>query len=429
MRASGLPAWPRDLWIPIVIGLLALALYWSIAAHFVDVVLVAHGPLGSDTRTSARAFLALTYEWKHPLMSPVDFALTSLFGLLPGFDRPQALVGAVAALAAVNVVLVFAIMRRLIVDRPTAALGAAVYALTFANLCILSVPESYAVSNLFILIFLLGWLGPGAREGTGGSVLLGGLAGLAGLCNVPLLLLVGLQPLRALMQGSLRRMSLSSATVGVIAVAMVAAAAIAYGLARHGQMFGYFAQSADYADHYTAGDRLLLLGKYLDVFSCFFLFAVATPVALIPKSLTAGALAGYLDGPGALLGALAAGLVLAFAVAGLFGRKAPVVIQLMAWTIALSVFYVFFKPIHAMVYSVQAQPALVVMATLGLTSVIHRPGASRVILGVIVALLLVHNLPAVWSGPHSVDVVDSSGRFVGITVAQQVPTPMAVPPT
>src|SRR5262249_45418496 len=176
MRAgNGRPALARDLWIPVTLALLAFTVYWAIGLHFVDAMGASYGPgpLGSNVRTSARDFLQLKYEWKHPLMSPIDFGLTSLFGMLPVLGRLQAIVAAVATLAAANVLLVYVVLRPLVSDRPTAALGAAVYGITFVDLCVLSVPESYAVSSFFILLFLLAWLKLGERNDLRARLLLG----------------------------------------------------------------------------------------------------------------------------------------------------------------------------------------------------------------------------------------------------------------
>jgi hypothetical protein len=379
--------------LPLLLCLLAFALYWGIATHLMPSALLGHGPFGSDTRTSAHDFLQLRYEWKHPLMSPVEFAVTQLFLLAPGVVPITALTGAVAVLASLNVLLVFLCLRRVPVGSTAAWLGAALYAVGFVNLCVLGVPESYTVSSLATLLFLLAWIGPQARDRRCDRLLLGLLAGLAGLANLPLLLLAALPGLRALCEGRPRRALAASLTVGPIALAMVLAAAIAYGLIHRGAAGSYFVHASDYAGAYGTASRWLLASKYLDVLSCFFLFAVASPLG-DAQSLTAGAAAGYLGGVLGALGALAALSLAGAALAGLAGRHARITLPLVAWSLALCLFYVFFKPIHAMVYAVQAQPALAIMATLGLAPALRRGPAPRAALAGLVLILLVANLSA-----------------------------------
>jgi hypothetical protein len=370
---------------------MVFALYWRVAAHLVQPALVAHGPFGSDTRTSAQDFLRLRYEWKHPLSSPVEFATTWLFRRLPGLDPIGALVAAIAALASLHVPLVYLCLRRVPVGSAAAALGAALYAVGFINLCILGVPESYSVATLALLLFLLAWIG--APPAAGRRLIgLGLLAGLAGLANLPLLLLALLPGLRALVEGRPWRALAAWLTVGGIALAMVLAAAVAYGLIHGGSADGYFAHSAAYVGHYGAAGRWLEPRKYLDVLGCFFLFAVASPMAAA-KSLTAAAAAGYLGDRLGMAGGLAALVLALAAIASLCDRHAVLAVPLMAWTLALCLFYVFFEPIHAMLYAVQAQPALAIMATLGLAPALRR-GPVRAALAALILVLLAGNLSA-----------------------------------
>jgi hypothetical protein len=96
---------------------------------------------------SAQDFMRLKCEWKHPPMSPVEFGVTPLFRL-PGPGPVTAMMAAVAVLASLDVLLVFLCLRRVPVGLGAATLGATLYGVGFANLCVLGVPESYSVSAL-----------------------------------------------------------------------------------------------------------------------------------------------------------------------------------------------------------------------------------------------------------------------------------------
>jgi hypothetical protein len=396
--------------LPLALCLGAFALYAAVAAHLLPSVLLGHGPFNADTRTSAHDFLRLRYEWKHPLMSPVEFGATALFRLM--LEPPQAIVAAIAALASLDVLLVYGCLRRVGLAPLAATLGGALFAVAFSNLAILGVPESYTVSTLAMLLFLLAWLGPaGGRR----LVLLGLLAGVAGLANLPLLSLAALPVLQALLDGRPRRAAAAALIVGGIALAMVGAAALAYGLIHRGAAAGGFAGGHDYLDRYAAAGRLLVLGDYVDVLSCFLLFGVATPAAIAVGPLTARAAGGYLGHATGLLGAVGAVVLCGLAAAGTLGPQRRIVLPLAAWLLSLTAFYVYFKPSHAMVYGVQAQPALAIMAALGAGAVLRRPRPIAATLAVILVMVAACNLPG-----------GSLQRFEG---GHQPGAALAAPPT
>jgi hypothetical protein len=221
-----------ELWVPLLLLLAAFTLYLFIALRFVDpfAVIVHEGPLGTNPLTSARSFLQLTYEWKHPLMSPVSVLATTPFRLLPMLDRLEALACGVATLAALNVLLTYVVVRRVFDEPVTAALAAAAFGLTFTNLCVFSVPDSYAATSLSILLFLYAWLRTDDIGASAAAFRLGLLAGIGALGNIPLLLLASLPPHRALLGGSVRIAIVAGLKISITALTIVAVTVCTYSM-------------------------------------------------------------------------------------------------------------------------------------------------------------------------------------------------------
>jgi hypothetical protein len=383
------------------LGLAGFALYFVIALRYVEpfTTTVYKGPLGADTLNGAEAFTKLKYEWKHPLMSPVTAGATALFRLVPGFDRSLAIAGGVALLAAANLAMCALVLRRLLADPTAVLLGTALYALLFANLNVLAVTDSYAVSSLAIWLFLLVWLHQPETERPWAR--LGPLAGLAGLCNPPLLTLAGLPALRLALAGQPRRAILTGLATGALGLAITLAVVLTHSTLKWGSPWAYFTRSVGYTDHYADPAPGVSLAHLADVASCFLLFSVASPTDVVPSnSLTRAAAAGYLDGPGGLLALAAAALVLGGAAASLVGRFRRTALPLAAWIAVLAAFYALFNPADALLYGTQLQGVVAVLACLGFAAHARSPRALWLLLGAAVLLLALRNLPIVLFAPY-----------------------------
>jgi hypothetical protein len=334
-------------------------------------------------------------------MSPVTAGATALFRLLPGFDRSLAIACGIALLAASNIVLCALVLRRLLADPIVAALGAVLYALLFTNLNVLAVTDSYTVSSLAIWLFLLTWVGLDEAVTARPWTRLGPLAGVAGLGNLPLLSLAGLPAMRAMLAGPLRRAVLIGLATGAIALAFVLAVVFTHSTLKWGTPWAYFTRLADFTEHYAKPDYFTRLGYLADVASCFLLFAVASPINTIPgNNLARAAAAGYFVDFGGLLALTAVTLVLGSSAVSLLGRYRRTTLPLAAWITALALFYAFFNPADAMLYSAQTQGVLTVLACLGFASHTHRPHTVYLLLGTAVLLLALRNLPIVLFAPY-----------------------------
>jgi len=388
----------------VVGGLLSLAvfgLYAVVAFHLVGLFTPERpdGPLGSDPLTSAEAFFKLKFEWKHPLMSPVGRAATALIGFVPGLDRTAILVGAIALLAALATILFFVALVRILGDRLAAAAGALIFSVSFTSLCLLGIPESYAASSLAIFLFLLVW-GQDETVAKPGAGTQGLLVGLAGLGNLPLLALAGVPPLRVLLDLQWRRALWVGLVVGAVAVLVTGGVLFTYGWLKYGGPFGYAERAAGYAAGYADPSRLLDPDAWTQVLVCFFLFALASPVPAVPGRLHSSDLPMSLADLTGVVGLAGAVLALLLALAAVLGPRWRTAMALWAWLAGMTAFHVYFNPLDAMLYSIQTQGVVVLLAALGATS-LAPPRLACLLLLVIATMLAARNLPILLGGPYA----------------------------
>jgi hypothetical protein len=368
---------------------------------------VPKGPLNGDPLTSAEAFLKLKFEWKHPLISPLGRLGTAGFQMIPGLSREQVLAGAIALLAMLVVLSFHMVVRPLLRNRWAAMAASSASGLTLASLCLLGVPESYAASILVVLLFLFVWLRDELLARPRTTARLGLIAGVAGLANVPLLMLAGIPALRVLLEADWARAVRRGTVVAALGLLTAGTVLLGHGWLKHGSPLGYVHRAAEYGGGYADIGRLADPAAVAQVLACFLVFAVASPIEAVPARLGPTDLRAYLGSAGGAIGLAAVGLTLTLAIAALFGRHARVAICLWAWIAAMIGFYVFFNPKDAMLYSVQTQPALLLLAALGAASVAS-VRASGLLLLALVILLAARNLPIVLQAPYAFPLVARS---------------------
>lgn len=382
---------------------LVFILFFLVASRFIDpfAVVSQKGPLGGDTFGGAEIFLKLKYEWKRPLMGPVVWAATSLFRLIPGVAPPTAMALGLALLATLNMALAYLAACRLTSQRTLALLATACYALFLSTLVGLSITDSYTVSSLAVLLVLYVWLGDPSPSDLRGCLRLGAAIGLAGLCNMPLLALAALPVIHALLGGELVRALRQAMVVGAMAAAMVAAVVLIHAELKHGTPGAYLARSSEYNARYADPERLLEPEAHARVGAAFFAFAIAAPEPSVPgRGLEAEDIWDYLAGPGGLAGLAAVIAVNGLAAAAILGRHRRFALPILAVLGAITIFYVYFNPPDAMLYSIQLRPVLFVLMALGALSLPLTPRRSRLVLVVLMTLLAMRNLPIALAAPY-----------------------------
>lgn len=379
-------------------GLFALswAFYYFNLRHLTPITMNVQDVIfGSDTQEVADVLLKTTFESdmrKHVLFSVTLSPLIHLLDQIPFISILRAMRFMLAALAALNVVGVFLFLERAGSVRLPALLFTGMYAVSFSTLVIYSIPETYAMSNLVIIAYLLILYSVRNRLGWRASLGLSALAGLAALYNTPLLSLVGIHIL--LKYGQMRFWRWALTGLGCLAVA--ALVLVGVNLLIFGTSVFSFWQG--YANHWASPANLVNANYVATVFEDFFLFSIAAPVRHLPFALGWQDWPAYWQTPtGALLSlavpaALAGGLFIT-----LRGRN-PFQCAVLAWVGVMTIFYIYFNPLEAMLYASQVLAALVIMLASAFDRLPVRPTLKLGLLTALVVALAVNNLPALYAG-------------------------------
>jgi hypothetical protein len=275
-----------------------------------------------------------------------------------GLNKRRSAHAVIALIAAVNVTLVYLLLGSYINDRFSVLLFTSLYGVSFSNLVFFSIPETYSLTNIGIIVFFLLAVKFHKNITPGRTVILGIVAGIGSLLNPPLgLLLFPVYVLCSAHDNMRRRMLLSfSATLATLFIF----------LGTNFMLFGW-----DYIEHSRKfSTRWASLSNYLDpsywinVGVSFFIFSVLSPMEELERSIGFKDVMGYFRNPAKTI------LFLLFCVyLGYMGViikrqiKELLVVAPVVWLLALSLFYVYFNPGEALLYSCQAlAPYMLIIA-------------------------------------------------------------------
>lgn len=343
---------------------------------------------GADNIEVMDAIQGVTFDKdmrKHILFSPIMSTLVLGLDSIPyiSFNRAVRLV--YALLAGLNICGMYILLLKRGQTKISALLFTGIYAFSFANLVIYSIPETYSLSNLLIVIYLIWLLQAYNRLTEMNGLVLAVVAGVAGLFNYPLLALTGIHILMQAVYIPWRRWLL-------IALANVVVT-IAFFLSVNYLLYGWDFLSffVGYSNQWASWRNLFSFDRIGTVLTNFYLFGVVSPVKYLPAILGWQALIGYvssvLAGAAASLWALL--LFVNFCGCGAFNRA------LWVWMAGITLFYIYFNPVEAMLYASQIMlPLMLVTADgWGRLGIPARWGV-----GLLLLLLAVNNCLALYTG-------------------------------
>ncbi|MCJ8159873.1 hypothetical protein [Sphingomonas sp. LaA6.9] len=335
--------------------------------------------LGADTASYARALANQQYSGLKPRKHPLAAALVG------GLARPLIAAGispavagslALALIQAVGAGLIFAFLYHGLAGGITAALVAALALSTFGTVTIFGVVETYGVTVMAIALACLAFAALAPRA-TGAPRLSGAAAGAAGavigLANPPalafLLIYTGLS-WRHVPGGWISRLCATLLLPAAIASLGVVLPALIFdpvaGLAWQELYLQRYASASNFTDPRIIGDYL----------ASFFLFAFVAPLDHVQCRYVVADVVALLRDPmraSALLGI--GGVCVTGIVRGLTGGTRGVVLAALGSVAALFIFYLFFNPDEALLYSSQWTLALMIAAAPGLGSGVRSAAA------------------------------------------------------
>jgi hypothetical protein len=305
---------------------------------------------------------------KHPLAFLVfrNSVLVLNYALSIRYDN--AIKSVLMFFAIVNMIFMLFILTRLFTDTYFVLVIGVFYGLAFANLVMLSIPESYFVSQIFILYFV--YLFVDSKEISNYRAAVLGLAvGLAGLCNPPLLTLALIPTVSVLLRRGLRDAALAGALMLFGSLVIF----VGVQMALYGDRFYLFYDTyaeryAKYASLYNFFDPI----NMLNVAISFIIYSVIAPPTGIKAAYSVVNAEAYLRSMPALVVLIGYITILCCVIRNLMYCKNAFETAIALWIVSMMAFYVYFNPVEAILYSVQVLPLLLILIATSLSKTENR---------------------------------------------------------
>jgi hypothetical protein len=299
-----------------------------------------------------------------------------------------------ALLSALGVTGAFLLLKSYFSSARLALLFACLYAFFFSNLVIFSIPETYSMSNLTILLYLSYLLRVRGSLAGRDSLVLSVLAGFAALFNAPLLSLMAIHLVSMLRRVEPKRWAL-------LAVSNAALGALVFLLGNfliNGWAFISF--YTDYTSSWASIGNLLDIGSVASVVVDFFFYSVLSPTRHPHGTWGWQGLSGYWSSP---LGAVLFPLLAIYICYGIFAaikhhKSHPLAGSLLAWMVLMTLFYTYFNPREAMLYSSQILLPLTFVLALAFETVRVRERIKYGVVATACALLALNNCLVLYGG-------------------------------
>jgi hypothetical protein len=335
--------------------------------------------------------------FKHPFFTLTAYPLVHALQWAPFLDERSSKLLVLALLSALCIVGAFLLLKGYFSSTRLALLFTCLYAFFFSNLVIYSIPETYSMSNLAILLYLSYLLRVrGSLDGRN-SLVLSLLAGFASLFNAPLLSLMIIHLVLLLRRFAFKRWAL-------LAVVNVMLGGLVFLLANfliHG--WAFLNTYRYYANGWASIGNLLDMGSVATVIVDFFLFSVLNPTGQLPRSLGWQDLSGYWRSPlGTVLFPLLASYICYSLFTAIKHHKSRLLAgSLLSWMLLMALFHTYFNPREAMLYSSQILVPLSFILALAFETIRVRTRIKYGVMATACALLALNNCLSLYAGVQS----------------------------
>jgi len=275
-----------------------------------------------------------------------------------GLKTRQAAKAVIALTAALNISLVFLLFCAYLDEMITALLFTCLYGVLFTNLVFFSIPESYSLSNLGIVVFFMLAIRFHKRISLYRSILFGLTAGIGALLNPPLgLLLFSLYAL-CIRQHDFRQFLRLALWAGLTALLVfIGTNFLLFG-------FDYIEHSRKLVNRWAAFSNYLSFANWLNVVISFFIFSVISPLKELERSIKLEDIQGYFRSPVTTVIFSVFISYLGYALLQAVRQTADrLSLAFAAWPAVIYLFYIYFNPAEAFLYSCQVQvPFMMILA-------------------------------------------------------------------
>jgi len=354
-----------------------------------------HGPFfGADTVDISNNMRVPTLHMdmrKHLLFSVVTESLVDVVGLVFRLSEDRAIMVSLGIMSAANVTLAWWILKRFVTSLALATALAVAYGLTFSNIVFFSIPETYSVSNWFILTYFALLLAFRDIRSPWSAVALGAAAGVAGLFNPTLLSLSLVGVLYRWRWDELKGVI----GYGVLTLLVALPVCILPYAYVHGM------ENVEYVSNYTnewaSISNLFDIREITLVTASFLLFSVVSPYMELAKMIDLNDLLGYAQSPLAIA-TLLLYLGIGLATIGQAVRHSDrLVLAILVWLGVMLAFFIYFNPRESLLYSSQVLFPLVLLAARGLVNIPLPDRYKTALVASLAVLLALTNIPVLYS--------------------------------
>lgn len=377
------------------IFLVSLAFYLLNLFHLSPLFFASNGGpfFGADTVDISNNMRVPTLHMdmrKHLLFSVVTESLVDVVGLVFRLSEDRAIMVSLGLMSAANVTFAWWILNRFVTSMALATALAVAYGLTFSNAVFFSIPETYSLSNWFILVYFALLLSMKNIRSPGSAAVLGASAGIAGLFNPTLLSLSLVGVLYRWRWGELK------AVIGYGALTLLVALPVC--ILPYAYVHGM--ENVEYISNYTnewaSVSNLFEIDKIILVCASFLLFSVVSPFMLLTKVIGLDDLLGYVQNPLAMATLLLYSGIGVTAIAQAIRCSDRLVLPILVWLGVMLAFFVYFNPKESLLYSSQILFPLALLVARGL---VNSPLPDRYKTGLVASLavlLALTNIPVLY---------------------------------
>lgn len=316
---------------------------------------------GSDALENYNALADLHFidARKHPLFSLSVNPIIAGLEMLPFITRDEAIAFVFAAIGGLNVAFAYASIK-LVCNETASALGFSLtYGVLFSNLVIFTLPETYALTNLVILVYMICLLRFKGNLTVPRMLILGFIVGAAGLYNAPLLSLSVIPAFIAYRKNHNRwpRVLMPLLIIAVSFIVYATPQIFVYGS-------GFISYFVTYSEGYSSVSHFASFHYIGNVLLSFLLYAFIGPVDEIGVYLTPGHFMRYFDSPVRTILMFSFLLYLAYVLLKLQWKRDYLQLGILCWVAVMIMFHIYFNPREAILYSTQTLfPIIVVLVT------------------------------------------------------------------
>ena len=157
---------------------------------------------------------------------------------------------------------------------------------------------------------------------------------------------------------------------------------------------------SDYTNKWASLNNLLDVEKYAMVVTGFLLYSVVSPLTSLTKVVTLNDITGYFSDPLTLVTLIAYISIVVMASGRAIWESDRLALPIIAWTGVMLLFFVYFNPAEALLYSSQILFPLILLAARGLVVLSLPENYKAGLVACFAILLALNNIPVLYNPVH-----------------------------